>query len=351
MDPASMPRPSLRLAVEIDRTPAGRLEGRVGTEACGPWRSYSGVLELLKVLEEVLDEQPSPTGRLYGMEPGMTTPSKSEFLQLPRPEGAVAYEVSGTGPLIVCVPGMGDLRTSYRFLKAELLGAGFRVAVMDLRGHGDSDHGFSKYGDTPTAGDLEALVEELGGPAILVGNSMAAGSAVLVAAYRPELVRGLVLLGPFVRGPATSAMARWATRILMARPWAARSWNLYLPKLYAGTRPDDFAQYRAAVSAAMKRPGYAKAFSLTTRNRHDAAEQALPLVTAPALIVMGEQDPDFPDPAVEARWITDQLRGEVLMVPQAGHYPQSQRADVVGPAVTKFARGLHAARATGNQHH
>jgi hypothetical protein len=55
MDPASAPRPSLRLAVEIDRTPTGRLEGRIATEACGLWLSYSGVLELLKVLEELLD--------------------------------------------------------------------------------------------------------------------------------------------------------------------------------------------------------------------------------------------------------------------------------------------------------
>ena len=52
-------------------------------------------------------------------------------------------------------------------------------------------------------------------------------------------------------------------------------------------------------------------------------------------IVMGEQDPDFPDPVVEARWITDLLHGELLLVP-AGHYPHSQRPDIVGPAVTTF---------------
>ena len=34
---------------------------------------------------------------------------------------------------------MGDLRSVYRFLAPELVGAGYRVATMDLRGHGDSD--------------------------------------------------------------------------------------------------------------------------------------------------------------------------------------------------------------------
>jgi hypothetical protein len=36
---------------------------------------------------------------------------------------------------------------------------------------------------------------------------------------------------------------------------------------------------------------------------------------------MGEQDPDFPDPAGEAGWIARILRAQVVMVPEAGHYP------------------------------
>lgn len=255
-----------------------------------------------------------------------------------RPEGSVAYEVTGEGPLIVCVPGMGELRSSYRFIIGALVEAGFRVALTDLRGHGDSDAGFTDYGDEPTAGDIAALIEQLGGPALIVGNSMAAGSAVLVAAEHPELVSGLALLGPFVREPGTSAVMRWAFRLMMARPWAATVWNGYLPKLYAGTKPADFEQYRASIRSSLKAPGKTKAFSLTTRTRHDAAGAALGAVSAPTLVVMGELDPDFPDPADEARWIGQKLHGEVLMVPDAGHYPQAQRPELVGPALVSFAR-------------
>jgi hypothetical protein len=57
MDTSPMPAPPTRLLVEIVRTPAGRLEGRVRTKVAEPWRPYSGVLELLKVLEELLDAQ------------------------------------------------------------------------------------------------------------------------------------------------------------------------------------------------------------------------------------------------------------------------------------------------------
>lgn len=76
---------------------------------------------------------------------------------LDRGEGRIAYEVQGDGPLVVCVPGMGDLRAAYRFLAPALIDAGYRVAVMDLRGHGDSDDGFSSYDDAATAGDMLAL--------------------------------------------------------------------------------------------------------------------------------------------------------------------------------------------------
>lgn len=150
-----------------------------------------------------------------------------------------------------------------------------------------------------------------------------------------------MLVGPFVRDPATSVVLRVVLRVLMAPWWARMSWKAYLPKLYAGRKPGDFDSYRAAVSAAMTKPGHVRAFSLTTRTRHDAAAAALSSVTAPTLVIMGEADPDFPDPAVEANWIVGQLSGTVLMVAEAGHYPQAQRPELVAPAVVAFAHEVH----------
>jgi pimeloyl-ACP methyl ester carboxylesterase len=235
---------------------------------------------------------------------------------------------------------MGDLRAGYRFLAPALRAAGYRVACTDFRGHGDSDTTFASYGDEETAGDVIALIGELGGPAVVVGNSMGAGSAVLAAAQRPGLVRGLVLVVPFVRNGKTSARRRLLLRVAMAPPWAAISWKSYLPKLYAGRRPADFEEYRDQVIASLRRPGHAKAFSATTRTSHDLAEARLADVTAPALVVMGEQDPDFPDPRAEADWIARALRAQVVMVPEAGHYPQSQRPDTTTGAVLRFLESV-----------
>src|SRR4051794_25200621 len=100
---------------------------------------------------------------------------------LDRGEGRIAYDVTGSGPLVVAVPGMGDLRSAYRHLAPALVDAGFRVATMDLRGHGDSDTSFTAYDDPGVAGDISALIEHLGGPALVLGNSLGAAAAVIAA--------------------------------------------------------------------------------------------------------------------------------------------------------------------------
>jgi pimeloyl-ACP methyl ester carboxylesterase len=110
--------------------------------------------------------------------------------------------------------------------------------------------------------------------------------------------------------------------------------------LTPGRRPADFGEYRDQVVAILRRPGYAKAFSATTRTSHDPAEARLADVTAPVLVVMGEQDPDFPDPRAEADWIARALRGHVVMVSEAGHYPQSQRPGITTGAVLRFLESV-----------
>jgi pimeloyl-ACP methyl ester carboxylesterase len=258
-------------------------------------------------------------------------------LHLDRPGGRVSYDVAGEGPLILLVPGMGDLRSSYRLLAPLLRAAGHRVACTDLRGHGDSDATFGSYGDAESAGDIIALLEQLGAPAIVAGNSMGAGAAALAAAERPDLISGLVLIGPFVREPASGALTRVMLRLAMARPWAARAWGAYMPKMYAGSVPGDFKEYRSGVMASMRLPGHARAFSLTTRTRHTVVQERLGEVRAPALILMGELDPDFPDPVEEAEWIAGALSAQTVMVSEAGHYPQSQQPQVCAEAILRFA--------------
>jgi pimeloyl-ACP methyl ester carboxylesterase len=260
---------------------------------------------------------------------------------LDRGEGRIAYDVTGEGPLVVCVPGMGDLRSVYRYLVPPLTEAGYRVVTMDIRGHGESDATFSDYDDVATGRDLIALAEELGGPAVLVGNSMGAGAAAWAAAEAPDHVAGTVLLGPFVRNAPVGRAAMLAFRLLLLKPWGPFAWHAYYAKTYPTNPPADLAEHRARIRESMKRPGYWRSFKATTHTTHAPVEARLGEITSPTLIVMGERDPDFKDPAGEARYIAERIGGEVVMVPGAGHYPQAEYPDAVAPALIRFLGSVY----------
>jgi pimeloyl-ACP methyl ester carboxylesterase len=263
-----------------------------------------------------------------------------QFLE--RPEGRIAYDVTGEGPLVVCLAGMGDLRSTWRHLVPTLLESGFRVATMELRGHGDSDTTFTSYDNEAAASDLLSLISELGGPALVVGHSMGTAASIVAAADDPTAITGLVLVGAFAREPKLNPVLRALMTVATQGPWLPLVWKSYLPGLYAGQRAADHDQHIAATLEAIGRPGHRRAFSRTLRTSHEIAEQRIGQVTLPSLVVMGELDPDFKDPAAEARWIAERLGSEILMVPEAGHYPHSQRSDLVTPAVVAFAQKVSA---------
>lgn len=233
---------------------------------------------------------------------------------------------------------MGDLRSVYRFMAPTLVNAGYRVATMDLRGHGDSDASFSKYDDVVTGHDILALTHTLGSPAIVVGNSMAAGSAVWAAAEESGQIAGLILIGPFVRNVPISRMSEIAFRLALLRPWGLNLWVSYYRRLYPGQQPPDLAAHQAAIRASLNRPAYWRAFVATTHTSHEPAERRLGEVAVPTLVVMGAKDPDFPHPEAEARLIADRLSGRAFIVPNAGHYPQAEYPEVVMPTVLTFLK-------------
>jgi pimeloyl-ACP methyl ester carboxylesterase len=265
---------------------------------------------------------------------------------LDRPGGRLAYELTGNpdGPLIVLSPGFGDLRSTFDGLAARLAAEGARVLAADLRGHGGSSTGWDDYSVGAVADDLLALLHAHGGHGVLLGNSYSGSAVVVAAAREPDAVRGLVLVGAFVRDPRPAplqrAMFALFHRAFPGRPlWTALAWPSFFKR-----RPSDFAARKAELAANLERPhGYDALGRMTTaEGTHRHTTPLLPSVQAPALVIMGSRDPDFPDPAAEARFTADQLGGpaEVLMVEGAGHYPQAEAVDEVAPAVAAFLAKL-----------
>jgi pimeloyl-ACP methyl ester carboxylesterase len=271
----------------------------------------------------------------------------TEFLDVPG--GRIAYDMSGSGPLVVLSPGMGDRRQVYRFLAPMLAQAGYRVANADLRGHGESSMGWASITRTDIAGDLIAMIDQLGGPAVIVGNSISGGAATIAAASRPDLVAGIVEIGPITRSQrfdlgALLRIRRYRRSVSLFTGMqllrSLRLWLRYLNLAYP-TKPADYADYMAALAAELREPDRMAEFMKTLKSTPADAAAQLRNVKCPALVIMGTLDPDFADPRAEGDAVVAAMPagvGTVAMIDGAGHYPQAQCPDAVADLVIPFLK-------------
>lgn len=261
-------------------------------------------------------------------------------------DGEIAYEVTGEGPLVILVPGIGNNRDAYRFVTPRLVEAGYRVAVVDLRGCGESSAQWPSYTRTDIAGDLIALIRRLGGPAVLVGHSISGGAATIAAAQAPDLVTSIIELAPFTRKQTfklgdlrVSRYRKGMLRMIGTMLGSLTSWKSYLDLAYPGKKPADWTADLARIDAMLREPGRMKALQKMTQAAPADAGAQLANVRCPALIVEGSLDPDWADPQAEGEAIVAAMPAGMVrltMIEGAGHYPHVQHPDEVVSLVIAF---------------
>jgi pimeloyl-ACP methyl ester carboxylesterase len=111
-----------------------------------------------------------------------------------RPDGVeIHWEERGSGPLLVLASHFFGFPEAFGDLVADLA-VDHRVITYDPRGTGESTRE-GPY-DIPTdAEDLGALVEEVGGPAVVIGMGDGSNRGVKLAAGRPDLVVAVLTPG------------------------------------------------------------------------------------------------------------------------------------------------------------
>lgn len=120
-----------------------------------------------------------------------------DFMTVRNGDIDINVAVAGDGPLILCVHGWPELWYSWRHQLNHFAALGYKVAAMDVRGYGGSSkpHAIKAYTMRNIAGDVAAVIDELGGGrAILFGHDWGAPivwNTSLIHADKVSAVAGL----------------------------------------------------------------------------------------------------------------------------------------------------------------
>jgi 2-succinyl-6-hydroxy-2,4-cyclohexadiene-1-carboxylate synthase len=235
------------------------------------------------------------------------------------------------GRRVVLVHGFTQTLAAWAAVGERLAGR-CQVVRVDLPGHGGS--GAVRVG----FGEAAGLVGESGGPGVYVGYSLGGRLCLRLALDRPDLVRGLVLVGasPGIADPGDRAARRDADEALAAGierdgvaafldRWLAGPLFAGLPEEAAGRR-ERLANQPGGLAYALRRLGTGAQAPLWGR---------LAGLRPPALLVAGALDAKFAGIAREmAAAIGPGAR--VALVSGAGHAVHLERPDTMTALVEGF---------------
>ncbi|HTW10071.1 MAG TPA: alpha/beta fold hydrolase [Acidimicrobiales bacterium] len=128
---------------------------------------------------------------------------------------AIAYQVIGpSGPWLVLVHGLGYGRRGWGPF-ATMLANSRRVVLVDNRGIGDSDCPPGPYSVDQMAGDVVAVLDDIGiGSCDILGASLGGMVTLQVTAAHPERIRRMVLIAATPGEPQGAPMPDNTTALL-----------------------------------------------------------------------------------------------------------------------------------------
>lgn len=251
-------------------------------------------------------------------------------------------------PPVLLFPGWACSVYVFRIILPALAEMGYRAVSVDLKGHGLSDKplGWREYyRDSLTNHVLEIFDGLALEKPVIGGHSLGAVMSLLVAAERPESVRGLLLYSPVgYRGVPGLMLCRALTPGFMKwmLPYVAFRWMAAITlRLTYGTvgKPvaRDFDEYWA--------PTQFPAFSVAMRDllHHFDFGKRDPIrlgdIRHPALVMFGTRD-RLMNARVTAADAAEIQEGVVRQIPGAGHVICEETPDVVLSATDSFLKLL-----------
>ena len=222
-------------------------------------------------------------------------------------------EFGGAGPSVLLLHGLAGYAGEWGETASSLTER-WRVLALDARGHGESEREPADVSVAARVADVVFAVEELAlAPVVLVGQSLGGITAMLVAAERPDLVRGLVLADTSPAADDDAAVERVAG-------WL-RGWPVPFPSREAAI--EFFGAEAWADGLERREDGLRPRFEVDVLERtlRETAGRSFwrewESIACPTLVVRAGKGMV---PSPEARAMADRLPGaELVEIPGAGH--------------------------------
>jgi len=239
----------------------------------------------------------------------------------------------GAGPKLGFLAGFGGLPRWIPFL--DILARERTVIVPSLPGFPGGDRGHTvldSHLDWVLA--VRHLLQKAGlDDADLVGSSPGGSFVAEIAAIWPSSVRRLALIAPWglfdEKEPMTDPWAQRAPEVpglLCADP---EHWNQLKAEPEGANSPEwPIEQTRASEAAA-------RAFWPLGNTR---LEKRLPLITAPTLLIWGEEDRVVPRSYAARFAAAIAARTEIRTIPGAGHLAELDKPDEVAAAILRWMK-------------
>lgn len=248
-----------------------------------------------------------------------------------------AYEVIGSGPHLVLVPGTFSDRRIWLRVAATLASA-FRCLLYDPRGTGDTPDPGVAFTPDELVADLIAVMDAAGFErAHLVGHSLGASVALVAAARHPLRVDRVVAAGPALHADAyvTAVLDHWEALARSDVSDEALNLGLVLPAFGR----EAFQRLVPAVLDDLRRHPIRRETILRYVDC-DRAQDLRPFTTridAPVLVLTGDAD-GLTGP-IQARTLAAAIPGARFeLVPGCGHTPQVERPAEFARMVVSFLR-------------
>ena len=268
-----------------------------------------------------------------------------------------AYRLTGSGPAVLLVHGIGDSSESWVPVMSDLA-RDHTVVAPDLLGHGGSDKPRADYSVAAYANGMRDLLTVLGVErATIVGHSLGGGVAAQLAYQYPELCERLVLVAGGGVGREVTPALRLASAPLAEVFLAPVRWPIARPVARValavlGLVGDDLALDREHVDrvlATLPDGPSQVAFTRTLRSVVDWRGQVVTLLdrcylaeAVPTLIVWGARDGVIP--VAHAHRAHEAMAGSRLEVfAGAGHFPHHADHDRFVALLREFVSGTEPA--------